>query len=671
MNLFKKQFGLFILSLCSCCLAIGQTPYEDSPRSILPGVHDPIERFRLMDEIVLDMVNTVGNNVDSTLSFQMLELAQGLDNDSLLAIAYNWVGTYFYVNKGDHATGIEYYYKGIPLAEKAGDLRRVSSLYFDIAIGYFDMGNVEEAIKSNREGGRNLPPKSSPMHNYMLSQYQSNMALYFLLEDRPDSALHYAKALQQTNLTLRHIVLFRLNELGQIGAAYSMLGDHAQAEGYFSLGKSLIDSVEAAATQYQFISRYIPFLLGSNRLAEAEQESRGLIRLGIRNNNNNNIKQAGARFLRQVFEARGALDSAYRYSRMEAQLNELISREINKNKFQTLAINKQLWTLEEERERSAYQNQLKLYTALSAVLVFLIIAFILYRNNRQKQKANGILQATLANLKSAQSQLIQSEKMASLGELTAGIAHEIQNPLNFVNNFSEVNAELIEELKAESSKPKAERDDQVMLEILETLKENELKVVQHGKRADAIVKGMLQHSRKSSGQKELTDINALCDEYLRLAYHGLRAKDKSFNAKFETHLEPTLPKINVVPQDIGRVVLNLINNAFYACTERSRSALSQQPITNSQQPYDPTVTVSTKAIGNKIEIRVKDNGPGIPDSIKGKIFQPFFTTKPTGQGTGLGLSLSYDIVTKGHGGELTVKTMEGEGSEFLIQLPIA
>jgi signal transduction histidine kinase len=206
-----------------------------------------------------------------------------------------------------------------------------------------------------------------------------------------------------------------------------------------------------------------------------------------------------------------------------------------------------------------------------------------------------------------------------------------------------------------------------MLEILETLKENELKVVQHGKRADAIVKGMLQHSRKSSGQKELTDINALCDEYLRLAYHGLRAKDKSFNAKFETHLDPTLPKINVVPQDIGRVVLNLINNAFYAVSERLK-AEGQKLKANSQEPkatYEPTVTVSTKAIGNKIEIRVKDNGSGIPDSIKDKIFQPFFTTKPTGQGTGLGLSLSYDIV-KAHGGVLTLETKEDTGTTFII-----
>lgn len=277
------------------------------------------------------------------------------------------------------------------------------------------------------------------------------------------------------------------------------------------------------------------------------------------------------------------------------------------------------------------------------------------------------LEKSLTDLKAAQSQLIQAEKMASLGELTAGIAHEIQNPLNFVNNFSEVNSELITELKNAVAKG----DLNEVKSIAATLEENESKIVSHGKRADAIVKGMLQHSRASSGKKEPTDINALCDEYLRLAYHGLRAKDKSFNAKFETSLDPTLPKVNVVTQDIGRVVLNLINNAFYAVSERQK-ANSQEPKAKSQHPYgsyEPQVTVSTKNTGATVEICVTDNGNGIPESIKDKIFQPFFTTKPTGQGTGLGLSLSYDIVTKGHGGGLKVVSKEGEGSTFLITLP--
>ena len=267
----------------------------------------------------------------------------------------------------------------------------------------------------------------------------------------------------------------------------------------------------------------------------------------------------------------------------------------------------------------------------------------------------------LKELRSTQTQLIQSEKMASLGELTAGIAHEIQNPLNFVNNFSEVSLELIEEVKSEKSKLKNERDEKIEDELLNDIAANLEKINHHGKRADAIVKGMLQHSRSSTGIKEPTNINALADEYLRLAYHGLRAKDKSFNATMVTDFDPSIGNVNVIPQDTGRVILNLITNAFYAVNEKKLKGI---------EGYEPTVTVITKKEGNKLFITVKDNGFGIPEKVKEKIFQPFFTTKPTGEGTGLGLSMSYDIITKGHGGELLVYSEEGKETEFKIILPI-
>jgi signal transduction histidine kinase len=275
---------------------------------------------------------------------------------------------------------------------------------------------------------------------------------------------------------------------------------------------------------------------------------------------------------------------------------------------------------------------------------------------RQVTERTSALNKSLENLKSTQSQLIQSEKMASLGELTAGVAHEIQNPLNFVNNFSEVNSELILEMQEEL---KAGNSSEAIV-ISNNIKENQEKINHHGKRADAIVKGMLQHSRSSSGIKEATDINKLADEYLRLSYHGLRAKDKLFDAAIKTDFDEGISKLNIIPQDIGRVILNLFTNAFYSVSEKKK----QQG-----NGYEPTVSVSTKKINNKVEIRVTDNGSGIPQNIVDKIFQPFFTTKPTGQGTGLGLSLSYDIV-KAHGGEIKVETKEGEGSEFVIQLPV-
>ena len=332
-----------------------------------------------------------------------------------------------------------------------------------------------------------------------------------------------------------------------------------------------------------------------------------------------------------------------------------------------------------------YENLLKAFVLLIAPTLFLVYVALSYKEilaEREAEAKNVIriteekkelleqqnillevqvtkrtseLEKSLIDLKSTQSQLIQSEKMASLGELTAGIAHEIQNPLNFVNNFSEVNTELIKEIQDERRKTQDQRNEKLEDELLQDIVQNQEKINHHGKRAADIVKGMLQHSRSSSGVKEPTDINALADEYLRLAYHGLRAKDKSFNATMTTDFDESIGKINIIPQDIGRVILNLITNAFYVVSERARL---------NQSGYEPTVSVSTKKNGNGVLISVKDNG--IPQKILDKIFQPFFTTKPTGQGTGLGLSLSYDIV-KAHGGELKVETKEGEGSEFIIQ----
>jgi two-component system NtrC family sensor kinase len=274
---------------------------------------------------------------------------------------------------------------------------------------------------------------------------------------------------------------------------------------------------------------------------------------------------------------------------------------------------------------------------------------------KKVQLRTAELKQSIDDLKNTQQQLIQSEKMASLGELTAGIAHEIQNPLNFVNNFSEVNKELIVEMKEEISKGNLEE----VKTIAKNIESNEEKINHHGKRADAIVKGMLQHSRNSSGTKEPTNINALADEYLRLAYHGLRAKDKSFNATMATNYDESIGTIHVMPQDIGRVILNLITNAFYAVNEKKKAGAAG---------YEPTVTINTARENNRVIISVKDNGNGVPQKIADKIFQPFFTTKPTGEGTGLGLSLSYDIV-KAHGGELTMQTTEGAGTTFFIRLP--
>jgi two-component system, NtrC family, sensor kinase len=343
--------------------------------------------------------------------------------------------------------------------------------------------------------------------------------------------------------------------------------------------------------------------------------------------------------------------------------------------FQLIAEKDQQQAQELKDAQEKYNARVRLYVVIGAATVLFAIGIILWRNNQRQKQTNLLLNEqkeeieaqrdnlgqALEDLKNTQTQLVQREKMASLGELTAGIAHEIQNPLNFVNNFSEVNQEMLEELKAESEKPKAERDEQLETELINDLIDNERKINHHGKRADSIVKGMLEHSRSASGQKEPTDINQLADEYLRLSYHGLRAKDKNFNAELVTHFDTGLPKVNATAQDIGRVLLNLFNNAFYAVNQKSKTAGAN---------CKPEVSVSTSAANGQVVINIKDNGTGIPDAIKEKIMQPFFTTKPTGEGTGLGLSLTYDMVVKGHGGSIQVNSVDGEGSEFIIQLPI-
>ena len=377
-----------------------------------------------------------------------------------------------------------------------------------------------------------------------------------------------------------------------------------------------------------------------------------------------------SKLLAQAFKSKNDFRKALEYQELMVDTKEKLYGAGNIEAIQAMVYQEQKRNDEIEASKLAYKNRLKQYGYLAGVGFLLIIAMFFYRNSKQKHKANTRLQEqkdkaedALIQLKSTQSQLIQSEKMASLGELTAGIAHEIQNPLNFVNNFSEVNIELIEEMKQEIEKGNLDE----VKSIANDITDNERKITQHGKRADAIVKGMLQHSRSSSGVKEPTNINAIADEYLRLAYHGLRAKDKSFNATLHTDFDQSIGKINAIPQDIGRVILNLITNAFYSVAEKKQLNIPG---------YEPTVSVSTsRSLSSgegrgEVLIKVKDNGNGIPQKVLDKIYQPFFTTKPTGQGTGLGLSMSYEIVTKAHSGELKVDTIEGEGAEFTIILPI-
>jgi signal transduction histidine kinase len=367
--------------------------------------------------------------------------------------------------------------------------------------------------------------------------------------------------------------------------------------------------------------------------------------------------------LAAIHKKSGNMDSAFHYlSAATLQWQSMFNSKTN-SEWEAISAEQKQRQADIEAANSAYTHKIQKYGFLSGIGFLFIVASLLMYNNRQRSKANRLLngkklqlEETVNQLQTTQKQLVHAEKMASLGELTAGIAHEIQNPLNFVNNFSEVSVELIDELKTEIS-PGLTREH----EMLDNLSANLTKIVHHGKRADSIVKGMLQHSRSSSGKKETVDINNLADEYLRLSYHGLRAKDKSFNSEIETSYDTSIGLIPVLHQDLGRVFLNLFTNAFYSVSAKKKTAGPQ---------YKPVVSIHTKKTNDHVEILISDNGTGVPPDIVSKIFQPFFTTKPTGEGTGLGLSLSYDIITKGHNGQMTVESEEGTGASFKIIIPV-
>ena len=533
------------------------------------------------------------------------------------------------------------------------------------------MGNTEnheQEIFHLKEGLRIATQINFPNRQMVGNR---ELAIAYLNMNKPDSALYFARRAELFYNDPFSKNLIETNML-TIGNIFLVKGDTLQAKKHYQEGlitaRTQNIQTGVAKINHQFVKLFLLQNRKDSALSYALNNLKVIQSIGGISDQQTNMGTA-YEDLYLAYKLSNQVDSAFKYQGLALTLKDSLYKVRIRNlaDFQKLSLREALRLESLEKEKIQTQSKIRTYGLLAGLTVLSIIGFILYRNNRQKQKANKVLESTLTNLKSTQSQLIQSEKMASLGELTAGIAHEIQNPLNFVNNFSEVSTELVDEMNEELDKGNLIDAK----EIANDLKQNLEKINHHGKRAGDIVKGMLQHSRSSSGKKEPTNINALADEYLRLAYHGLRAKDKSFNATIPiaigTDFDETIGNINIIPQDIGRVILNLINNAFYAVNERQKLlAASHELLAN----YEPTVSISTKKEGNKVLISVKDNGSGIPQKILGKIFQPFFTTKPTGQGTGLGLSLSYDIV-KAHGGELRVETREGEGSAFVILIPVS
>jgi two-component system, NtrC family, sensor kinase len=602
---------------------------------------------------IANIYGAQGNYTEATKNlYAGLILFEGLNDRKHVASCLYYIGI-CYSSQGDHAEALKNEYKALTIYQELKDEGWIADCYSAIGNENLSQSNYSESLKNQLSALKIYEKLGGSTHNWGIPTcYMSIGDIY-----EKEGDLFYSKANKTTAITKYEDAL--KNYLASLKIWTDLNNRTGIAGASLGIGNLYI--------------KLNNFIKARNYLAKSLQLSKIT--------NIKEIIKESYKSLSELDSAQQKFKQAYEHYKMymlyrDSLSNQETAKKLLQSKMQYEFDKKEAVAKAEQDKKDAETKRIKnqQYFAIAAlgivVLAVFMIALIQFRNNQQKQKANLLLQdekqkveSALSELRSTQSQLIQKEKMASLGELTAGIAHEIQNPLNFVNNFSEVNKELIAEMKEEISKGNYKE----VKAIANDIEDNQEKINQHGKRADAIVKGMLQHSSHSEGKKEPTDINKLADKYLKLAYHGIKAKEKLFNATLNTDYDESIGNINIIPQDIGRVILNLITNAFYATNEKKKQ---------NGKDYEPTITVSTsrspllgRGVGGEVSISVKDNGNGIPKKILDKIFQPFFTTKPTGQGTGLGLSLAYDIV-KAHGGELKVKTEEGEGSEFIILLPL-
>ena len=639
----------FTLAVTELGAQVQGTYYEDSLRTILKKTGQDTVRFKILEALA---ESYFFKDPDSCLlySTEALELSRQLNYSQGILIAL-FQSAEAMRQTGQVVEALKMQFECLEISQKANDKRNEARSLGFIGNYYSGLHDYEQAILYLK---RALVIQNTLERNPALELFTISLGQCYSEIGQPDSAFFFLRRADPGGFKY-DIPQLRINKVMRLGNAFFKIEQKDSANIYYQRALKM-------ALGY---SDDVPQLLSAITLSlskgfdETNQPdssfyfARYSFQTARRKNLGPLILEASI-VLSKLHRKNGNLDSAFYYKDIGETIKDRIFSEDKFRESQLLLSKEQRRNQEVQRAEEGRQNRMLLIGLVSITTIILVAAVLLLRSNRTKQKTNQALQKTLTELKSTQSQLIQSEKMASLGELTAGIAHEIQNPLNFVNNFAEVNNELIADMEAAIQNGNLEEAKGLARNIAD----NQEKINSHGKRADGIVKSMLQHSRSSSGQKELTDINALCDECLRLTYHGFRAKDKSFNAKLNTNFDPTIPKANVVRQDIGRVLLNLINNAFYTVNEKAKS---------NTNGYEASVTVTTKLSNGKTEICVQDNGNGIPGSVKEKIFQPFFTTKPTGQGSGLGLSSSYDIV-KAHGGDLLVRTNEGIGSEFIIRL---
>jgi len=661
----KKQLLIFAFSIIALVEAGAQIPPQEITklkRQLALGVSDSARI-----NILLDLSNGYRfSNIDSALFYadEAIKLSRGNALPGLEGDAISQKG-YILLEAGEIPEALQDQFTALSIAEQTRDEYLEAWCLNRIGNTYMELGDLGKSLSYYKRSKRLFAQFNKTGYVYNLV---SNIGNIFEMMGVLDSAKIYQQQVFEYSLTNTDRYAITYAEMRErLGNVERRLGNYDSAILHYKVGirEALVDFDQRnlAANYLQLTKLFYKLQSYDSAFRYAKKTIDAAKSISWRKA----IHEASG-LLTSMYKSIDQPDSALHYAELNIAVRDSLYGPQKIRQLQRITLREQERQLQLQKEKDDLQDKYRTIGLSSALAVFILIVITLWRNNIKKQKTNrqlngqkeqlstqrNELEKALHELKATQSQLIQSEKMASLGELTAGIAHEIQNPLNFVNNFSELNNELIDEMAEEIEKGNFEDAKGIAKDI----KENQEKVTQHGKRADAIVKGMLQHSRSHSGVNEPTNINTLADEYLRLAYHGLRAKDKSFNAITKTDLDEAVGVINVIPQDIGRVIFNLIANAFYAVAEKKR----QQPT------FEPTVTVTTKRIGENILILVKDNGNGIDQKVLDKIFQPFFTTKPTGQGTGLGLSLSYDIVNA-HGGELKVETKDGEGSEFMVRLP--
>jgi two-component system, NtrC family, sensor kinase len=616
----------------------------------------------------INMAVALYNKGEYDKSIGVLNKALGLtEKNKLISLqykAYNNLGLNA-TAQGNYSLALQYFYKALTIAETLNEQYFIGSIYNNIAIVNYYQGNLKEA-EQNYQKFLTVSIQVNNTDDIIIAN--NNLGEVYLDQNNFEKAKqNFTTALNTATIAAKKRSLISANK--NMGLLYFKTGNYDSAALYFKQASVLAFEVGNKPSACIAVTGLAKTLHKQGRYAEALIYAQQALSMAQEMKQPQLMRDANE-ITAVVYESKGDGLQAVKHYRLFKQYADSLRNSDAERLNERLKAEFDFSKKELEFERKTLQQRWFIFSAFAAFATALLVIFLVYRSRQKEKKANKILQQTnsaieqqksiaekaLEQLKATQKQLVQSEKMASLGELTAGIAHEIQNPLNFVNNFSEVSTELIKEMVDEVDKGNTEEVKAIAGDLIGNLE----KINHHGQRAADIVKGMLQHSRTSSGQKELTDMNALCDEYLRLSYHGLRAKDKAFNAKFVTDFDESIGKLNVMPQEIGRVILNLINNAFYAVNEKKKTSGAN---------YEPTVSVKTTKINNVVEIKVNDNGTGIPQKAIDKIFQPFFTTKPTGQGTGLGLSLSYDIV-KAHGGELKVETKEGMGSEFIIVLPV-